>query len=154
MAQKILVIDDEPHVVKIVESRLKVSGFEIIAAYGGKEGLEKAKQEKPDLILLDIIMPDIDGLEVLVRLRQDEDTKSIPVIMLSARGETDDIVKSITEGNAKDYIVKPYIAADFLKKINRALAPDKQIPESAYDQEMLEVIEKKVKKILKQNNQE
>jgi CheY-like chemotaxis protein len=148
MAKKILVVDDEPHIVKLVSSRLEANGYEVIAASDGKEGIEKAKEEQPDLILLDIAMPKMTGHEVLKKLKEDKDTKSIPVIMITGRSGAEDIVQCIADGGAVDYIVKPYIAADFLKKINSALQSDKKVPESALDRELLDTIDKKIKKAL------
>jgi DNA-binding response OmpR family regulator len=153
MAKRILVVDDEPHIVKIVASRLKANGYEVITAGDGMEGIEKAKKDKPDLILLDIAMPTMTGQEALKKLKEDKDTKSIPVIMLTGRSGAEDIVKCIAEGGAKDYIVKPFMAGDFLKKINTVLAADKRLPESTFDQELLDTIDKKVKKILDEKKQ-
>jgi two-component system alkaline phosphatase synthesis response regulator PhoP len=151
MPQKILVVDDEPNIVKLVESRLKASGYDVVTAKDGQDALAKAKQTKPDLILLDIMMPGMNGQETLKELKKDASVSSIPVIMLTAKQETDDIVKSIVNGGAVDYIVKPFIATDFLKKINTVLSPDKKVPENTCDQELLDTVEKKIKKALEGN---
>jgi DNA-binding response OmpR family regulator len=148
MAKKILVVDDEPHIAKLVASRLKANGYEVITAGDGKEGLDKARAEKPDLILLDIAMPRMTGEEALQKLKEDKDTKSIPVIMITGKSGAEDIVQCIAQGGALDYIVKPFMAADFIKKINAALDPNKKIPENACEKEMLDTVEKKVKKTL------
>lgn len=120
MAKKILVIDDEPSVVKMVEFRLKKDGYNVITAGDGMTGLEKAKTEKPDLIFLDVSMPLMTGHEVLVELKKASGTKSIPVIMFTARGEIEDIERSSLEG-AADYIVKPYDPTVLLGKARKAL---------------------------------
>ena len=120
MPKKILVVDDEPNIVKIVANRLKANGYEVVTAYNGLEGLEKAGQESPDLILLDVIMPDMDGYQVLSRLKDDPRTKPIPVIMVTARGQLDD-VNMATELGAVDYVVKPFNPVLFLQKIHKAL---------------------------------
>ncbi|MDD5729819.1 MAG: response regulator [Candidatus Omnitrophica bacterium] len=145
---KILVIDDEPNIVKVVESRLKANGYEIISASNGKDGLQKAKEAKPDLILLDISMPEMNGHEVLKKLREDEITKSIPVIMLTGKTETEDVVKSVRDGGALDYILKPFVATSVLKKINSAIRFDRRAPDNAYEVDMLDTVEQKIKKAL------
>jgi DNA-binding response OmpR family regulator len=121
MAKKILLIDDDVKILKLVEIRLKAYGFEVVSAASGTQGLEKAKSEGPDVILLDIMMPDMDGYEVMEKLKKDEDTKAIPVIMLTAKREIDDIVKSMSGYGAVGYISKPFSAPELLKKINNAL---------------------------------
>lgn len=151
MAKKILVVDDEINLLKLVESRLKATGYEVITARDGKEGLEKAKTEKPDLILLDIIMPGMDGREALKKLKLNEDTKSIPVVMLTVKGEPEEIVDSLVYSGAVDYIVKPYTADVFLRKINNALQVEKELPDTL--QSLLNTIEKKVKKTLEENKE-
>ncbi|MFH1778310.1 MAG: response regulator [Candidatus Omnitrophota bacterium] len=119
MAKKILVIDDEPHIVMVLVSRLKANNYEVITADNGEAGIEKAKMEKPDLILLDIMMPDLDGHDVLKRLKQDKETKAIPVMMLTAKKEKEDIVKDIIVGGAIDYIVKPFVPGELLGRIKK-----------------------------------
>jgi DNA-binding response OmpR family regulator len=146
---KVLVIDDEPNLVKLVASRLKSGGHEVLSAENGKIGFDLAKKEKPDIILLDIQMPVMDGWETLEALKKENTTKDIPVVMVTARGDTSDLVKSMAEGKAADYVMKPYVAVEFLKKINRLLSPEKRIPENANDETMLSRIEEKVKKTLK-----
>jgi CheY-like chemotaxis protein len=121
MAKNILVIDDNIKTVKLVESRLKANGYEVISSTSGIQGLEKAKKELPDLILLDIMMPDMNGYEVIEKLKKDGDTKSIPVIMLTARREIEDIEKSMFVYGAVGYISKPFSAHELLKKIKNAL---------------------------------
>ena len=148
MAKKILVVDDEPHIVKLVASRLRANGYDVITAGDGKEGLDKARAEKPDLILLDIAMPRMTGEEALGKLKEDKDTKSIPVIMITGKSGAEDVVQCIARGGAVDYIVKPFMAADFIKKINVVLDSGNKIPENTCEQELLDSIEKKVKKTL------
>jgi CheY-like chemotaxis protein len=119
IAKKILVVDDEPDVVSVIEARLKGDGYQVIIACDGKESLEKAKAQKPDLILLDIKMPDMDGHKILKGLKEDDETKSIPVIMLTASSEPVDVIKSLSYEGAVDYIVKPFNTQDFLRKIRK-----------------------------------
>ncbi len=119
--KKILIVDDEADLVLIIKMRLEQEGYEVITAGDGVEGLEKARSEKPDLVLLDVSMPKMTGEEVLEKLQAGEDTKSIPVIMITGMSEVEDIVKYMTKGGAKDYIVKPFMSEDFLDKIYAAL---------------------------------
>ena len=120
MAKRILVVDDEPHSVKMVESRLRANGYDVITAGNGAEGLEKARKEAPDLILLDIVMPQMNGHETLSKLKESSETKSIPVIMFTSKGQVDDVERA-TYGGAVDYIVKPFDPIMMLNKIKKAL---------------------------------
>ena len=120
MAKRILVVDDEPHSVKMVESRLRANGYDVITAGNGAEGLEKARKEAPDLILLDIVMPQMNGHETLSKLKESSETKSIPVIMFTSKGQVDDVERA-TYGGAIDYIVKPFDPIVLLSKIKKVL---------------------------------
>jgi len=115
MTKKILIIDDEMDFIDLLKARLEAEGYEIIAACDGAQGLEKAKEEKPDLILLDIMMPKMDGYQVCRFLKFDEAFKHIPIIMLSARSQAQDQKKG-TEVGADAYVTKPFDNADLLKK--------------------------------------
>lgn len=118
--KRILIVDDEPELVKAMQIRLKVAGYEVITAGDGPEGLEKAKKERPDIVLLDLLMPKMDGFQTLERLKQDRETKSIPVIMLTAKSQMTDVHKTADLG-AEDYIVKPFDYMAMLGKIKKAL---------------------------------
>jgi DNA-binding response OmpR family regulator len=148
MANKILVVDDEQHIIKLVESRLKANGYSVVTASNGLEGFEKAKAENPDLILLDITMPQMSGKDALMKLKADKQTASIPVIMLTGRSGAEDIVDCLTKGGAADYIVKPFMAEDFLVKINTVLDAGKKAPGDSCEKELLKDIEERVKKVL------
>lgn len=118
MSKKILVIDDETELLKAISIRLKTSGYEVSTAQDGQEGLEKAKSLNPDLIVLDILMPKMDGYEVCRLLKFDEKYKSIPVIMLTAK--TQDIDKAMGKKvGADDYITKPFETQDLVEKIKK-----------------------------------
>jgi DNA-binding response OmpR family regulator len=117
---KILIVDDEQDIVNTVQYRLKSCDFNVITAGDGKEGLEKVINEKPDLVLLDINMPIMDGHEMLERLRSNPDTKSIPVIMLTAYSDRRDISKAADLG-IEHYVTKPFDFADLMDKISKAL---------------------------------
>ena len=112
----ILLVDDEPGVVSLIGDYLTMRGYSIYAAHDGKEGLKMAKRIMPDLIILDIMMPHMDGYEVLERLKKDENTVSIPVIMLSAKASDKDKLKAM-ELYSEIYITKPFELADLREKI-------------------------------------
>jgi DNA-binding response OmpR family regulator len=114
--KKILVVDDEDDILHFLELVLREKGYAVTTASGGHEALTKAQLERPDLVLLDIMMPQMDGWEVLKLLRVDEDTAHIPVAMLSARTEARDRVQGLQEG-AIDYICKPFSLQELLGKI-------------------------------------
>lgn len=116
MKKKILVVDDEDDILNFLELVLGEKGFDVVTASGGQEALTKAQLEHPDLVLLDIMMPQMDGWEVLKLLRVDEETAEIPVAMLSARTEARDRVQGLQEG-AIDYICKPFSLQELLGKI-------------------------------------
>jgi CheY-like chemotaxis protein len=116
--KKILVIDDNPDLVNLVKTRLAAGGYDVIGANNGIEGLEKAESEKPDLILLDIKMPQMDGHTMLRNIKRRGEMKDIPVIVLTAYNELKDLFD--LEG-AKDYIVKPFESQDLLLRVSRAL---------------------------------
>lgn len=118
---KILTIDDELEVVSLLKQYLESVGYEVITAQSGPEGLEKAVLQKPDLILLDIMMPDMDGLTVLRELRSENYTCKVPVILLTAKGRTEDIFEA-EKYRPTDYIVKPVQLSDLLRLIKKYLA--------------------------------
>ena len=107
MAYKILVVDDEPPIVRLMEFILARQGHEMLVAVNGEEALEKVRAHKPDLVLLDIMMPRIDGYEVARTLRADPDTAALPIIMLSAKAQEEDIQKGLDIG-VNEYITKPF----------------------------------------------
>ncbi len=117
MAEKILVIDDEETTVEIMEYLLQRNGFEVIKAYRGEDGLRQAYRTQPDLVLLDIMMPDMDGWEVCKRLREMSD---VPIVFLTARGETKDVVRGLEMG-ADDYVVKPYDNDELVARVRAHL---------------------------------
>ncbi len=119
---RILVVEDDPRSFRLLEFRLKSQGHQVIGAVDGGEALKVASKEKPDLILLDIMIPVTDGFQVLRKLKSQEETKNIPVIMLTARSQEKDIVDGI-EAGAVDYVTKPFSSAELIARVNRALAP-------------------------------
>lgn len=118
MAQKILIVDDDPNLIRLLESRLKTYHYSVIVAYSGETCLDFAKQEKPDLIILDIALPKMDGFEVLQALRRDSETNSIPVIMLTQKRDTGSIMDAQSMG-CVDYIAKPFEPEELIKLVKR-----------------------------------
>ncbi len=117
---KILLVDDESDLVGTVRYRLEFSHYEVVTAANGKEGLEKAASEKPDLILLDTNMPVMNGREMLERLRNNSELKNIPVIMLTALCEPQDIAAA-SAYNIADYAIKPFDFTELMGKITKVL---------------------------------
>ena len=118
--KKILIIDDYPDNVFLLQDRLEREGFEVIKAYQGETGIQKAVEEKPDLILLDIMMPDISGFDVCKTLSANQATKLIPIILLTALTEADSLKEGLLAG-AFDYIKKPFNRTELIARINSAL---------------------------------
>ncbi len=119
--KKILVVDDKREVVELVTATLEGEGYQIICAFDGREALEKIGREKPDLVLLDIVMPKMNGFEVLSEAKNDPQTKDIPIIMITAKGQKLDEDKGRRLG-AEDYIIKPFSPSHLLKKIEEIVA--------------------------------
>jgi CheY-like chemotaxis protein len=119
-APKILVIDDQPINVQLLKRKLEREGLQVLAAYNGREGLERIKQERPDLILLDVMMPDMSGLEVCQRLQADEETRPIPVIFITARTTKESLIEGLAVG-AVDYITKPIDLDETLARVQTQL---------------------------------
>ena len=119
--KRILVIDDEETLLRILGDRLQFAGYDVYTAHNGTEGLKKAGMTTPHLILLDIVMPDIDGYNVLLQLKKNRKTRSSPVLMLTSKNEEDAIDRAINMG-AVDYIVKPFTVSVLLDKIDKAIS--------------------------------
>jgi len=118
--KKILVIDDLPENVFILQDRLENEGYEVIIAYDGNSGIEKAYTNLPDLILLDVMMPDITGFEVCKILTNDEKTKHIPIILVTAKAGSEDTKEGL-EAGAFDYIKKPFNRVELFARVKSAL---------------------------------
>ena len=122
MAKKrILVVDDEKDLVEMLALRLEANEHEVLKAYDGKEGLDKARKEKPDLIILDLMLPKMDGYKICRMLKFDEKHKKIPIIMFTARAQDSD-KKTAEEVGADAYITKPFDPKTLLDKIKELLA--------------------------------
>lgn len=125
MGAKILAVDDVPSITKLVSTTLGNRGYEVITANNGLEALQMAKKEKPDLIVLDVMMPQLDGWEVRKRLKSDDSTKDIPIIFLSAVGQFESQLKGLQEG-LEDYLTKPFTPTDLASMVENILDPAKR----------------------------
>jgi CheY-like chemotaxis protein len=112
----ILVVDDDPVIQKLLSVNFEMEGYRVVTAGDGVEGLEKVKSESPDLVLLDVMMPRMDGLEAARRLKADPATKHIPVLLLSAKAQSVDIQGGL-EAGADDYVTKPFDPLELLDKV-------------------------------------
>lgn len=116
----VLVIDDDSDIREMVKSRLKASGYAVIEASGGLEGLEKANKEHPDLILLNVMMPDLSGVTTAIRLKQSEETEFIPIILVTGINE-DEARTLVLRIGGGDYIIKPFEGQELVDKIEKIL---------------------------------
>ncbi len=114
-AKKILVVDDEMHILRIVKYKLESAGYQVLTALNGTEALQLARDEKPALIFLDIMMPGINGYEVCSELKNDPATRDIIIIMLTAKGQESDKIKGLEVG-VDEYITKPFSPQDLLDR--------------------------------------
>jgi len=120
MKNRILAVDDEEDIVELVRYNLEREGYETLSAFSGKEALEIISKKRPDLIVLDLMLPDLDGLEITRRLKRDEELKDIPIVMLTAKGEEADVVVGLELG-ADDYIVKPFSPRILVARVKSVL---------------------------------
>ena len=120
--KKILAVDDHIHIVRLIQVNLGKENT-VITAADGEEGLEKARQERPDLILLDVVMPKMDGFAMLRELKADPRLQDIPVIMLTVKAQNSDIVRGLHEG-AEYYLPKPFHPSELQALVRRVLAGD------------------------------
>ena len=121
---KILVVDDEKDILDLVEYNLRQEGYKVTCVLTGEEALESVRAKKPDLILLDLMLPGVDGFEVCNLLKRDEQTRDIPVVMLTAKGEDIDVVTGLELG-ADDYIIKPFSPRILIARIRAVLRKTK-----------------------------
>lgn len=115
--RKVLVVDDDPSMIKVLRLLLKTKGFDIIEAESGMKAIAAARRQLPDIVLLDIMMPDVDGFEVCRKLKLDPLTEDIPVIFVTARTAREHVERGISLG-AQGYIKKPFLPADLVAKID------------------------------------
>ncbi len=130
MSQKILVVDDEPHIVRLVQVNLQKAGYTVSTASNGREALEAVANEQPDLMVLDVMMPEMDGLETLKRLKGNPETDDIPVILLTAKAQDADVFEGWKSG-ADLYLTKPFNPGELLLFVQRIFKSKTEEP-SAY----------------------
>jgi two-component system response regulator VicR len=123
--RKILCIEDEAEMIDLIRLILGRRGFEVIGANGGLEGLAKVRETSPDLVLLDLMMPDMDGWEVYQQMKAEEKTRSIPVIVVTAKAQNIDKVLGLHIAKVDDYIAKPFSPQDLLKSVENVLSRKK-----------------------------
>jgi len=115
---RVLVVDDDPQVVRLLRVNLELEGYDVVSASGGKEALDAVDAEDPDLVVCDVMMPGMDGVEVVRRLRADK--KTVPVVMLSAKAMRSDMKAGLDAG-ANEYVTKPFDPAELIEVVDRLL---------------------------------
>lgn len=120
MGQTILVAEDQQHIRSLIEYKLKNSGYNVICVEDGNAALKKAQELKPNLIMLDVMMPLMTGFEVLAALKQDDATKNIPILLVTAQSKEEEVLKGLELG-AEDYITKPFSPNELVARIKTVL---------------------------------
>ena len=118
---KVVCIEDEPEMIELINLILGRSNFELVGAVGGREGLNVVRQTRPDLVLLDLMMPDMDGWEVYQQMKADKDLRDIPVIVVTAKAQSIDKVLGLHIAKVDDYITKPFGPHELLESIRKVL---------------------------------
>src|SRR5213594_3330111 len=118
--ERVLIVDDDPDILRLVSYNLGQAGFEVTAAADGRKALESVQKQPPDLIILDLMLPDIDGMEVCRTLRQRENSRRVPIVMLTARGDEIDRVIGFELG-ADDYVMKPFSPRELVLRVKSIL---------------------------------
>jgi DNA-binding response OmpR family regulator len=117
---RVLVVDDDPVIQKLLKVNFEMEGYEVLSASDGAEGLDQARSGKPQVIILDVMMPKMNGLEVLAALKADDGLKNIPVILLSAKAQAGDVQAGLDKG-ADAYVTKPFDPLDLLERVGNFL---------------------------------
>ena len=120
MPATILVVDDDPVILQLLQVNFEMEGFTVITAADGQEGVERTRAERPDVIVSDVMMPRMSGLELVAELKGDPDTAAIPVLLLTAKAQQSDIADGMAKG-ADDYVTKPFEPLDLVDRVNRLL---------------------------------
>ncbi|OGV62405.1 MAG: DNA-binding response regulator [Lentisphaerae bacterium RIFOXYA12_FULL_48_11] len=128
--KKILVVEDDEDIMELISFNLKKEGYFVVKAFTGEEALKQAQAASPDIVLLDVMLPEIDGLEVCRNLKSGEKTKNIPVIMVTAKGEESDVVAGLELG-AEDYVVKPFRPKELVARVRAVLRRKSQSQDPA-----------------------
>ena len=117
----VLVVEDDPVILRLLEVNFELEGFGVVLAHDGEEGIAAARSQRPDIIVSDIMMPKMSGIELVQALKADEATASIPIILLSAKAQTGDL-KSGMDAGADDYVTKPFEPLDLVDRVNALLS--------------------------------
>jgi two-component system alkaline phosphatase synthesis response regulator PhoP/two-component system response regulator VicR len=121
VSKRILAVDDERHIVRLIQVNLERAGYQVSTAFDGPEALKKIESDRPDLVVLDVMMPKMDGFEVLKRLRANPETRQIPIIMLTAKAQDQDVFKGWSSG-ADAYLTKPFNPLELITFVKRILS--------------------------------
>jgi DNA-binding response OmpR family regulator len=119
--RRVLCIEDEPEMIDLIRLILERKGFEVLGAVGGQEGLDVVRHEKPDLVLLDLMMPDVDGWEVYRQMKADDELQHIPVVVVTAKAQSIDKVLGLHIAKVDDYVTKPFGPGDLVESVERVL---------------------------------
>lgn len=119
--RRVVCIEDEPEMIDLVKLILSRKGYQVTGAMGGREGLEAISREKPDIVLLDLMMPDMDGWEVYQKMKSSDETKGIPVIVVTAKAQSIDKVLGLHIAKVDDYLTKPFGPQDLLESVEKVL---------------------------------
>jgi DNA-binding response OmpR family regulator len=125
MALSVLVVDDDPVILRLLQVNFDLEGIEVVTAVDGEEGLKLARSDPPDLVISDIMMPKVNGLELLAALRSSPDTASLPVILLSAKAQVADVQRGLELG-ADDYVTKPFDPLELIDRVYKVLAKSRR----------------------------
>lgn len=117
----VLVVEDDPVILRLLEVNFELEGFDVLLAHDGEEGLEVARDQRPDVIVSDIMMPKLSGIELVEALKADEKTAGIPIILLSAKAQTGDL-KSGLDSGADDYVTKPFEPLELVDRVHALLS--------------------------------
>lgn len=132
MPKKILAVDDERHIVRLVQVNLERAGYEVVTAFDGKDALEKVEAEQPDLVVLDVMMPYMDGFEVLQNLRKNPSTRELPVIMLTAKAQDADVFRGWQSG-VDCYLTKPFNPMELISFVKRIFKSLEEADDGRFD---------------------
>jgi len=124
--KKVVCVEDEPEIIDLIRLILGRKGFDLTGATGGLEGLEAIRRVKPDLVLLDLMMPDMDGWEVYQQMKADPELKNIPVIVVTAKAQSIDKILGLHIAKVDDYVTKPFGPQELLQSVERVLATKAQ----------------------------
>jgi DNA-binding response OmpR family regulator len=119
-APTVLVVEDDPVILRLLEVNFELEGYRVLVAHDGAEGIEVARAEQPDVVISDIMMPKVSGIELVEALKADAATSAIPVILLSAKAQTGDL-KAGMDAGADDYVTKPFEPLDLIDRVNALL---------------------------------